>query len=107
MRALGAVVLSRGVDAVTFLQLVFRHARHVVLDDLGRLLRALNPNGRRLGCQASATAVEGADAAISGFSWWFLIVRLKARRSKVRQRAARLQVDRKKFISTDRRRWCM
>src|ERR1700730_18930662 len=48
MHALGAIVLGAVVDAVALLQLVLRHARHVVLHDLRRI-GALGANARHLG----------------------------------------------------------
>src|SRR5712664_1390705 len=51
MRAFGAVVLRRRVDAVAFLELALLHPRHVVLHYLGHLahiLHALRLTRRRL-----------------------------------------------------------
>jgi len=48
MRTLRTVLLDGGVDAVALLQLLLRHARHAVLDYLGRIGGALCASGRRL-----------------------------------------------------------
>src|SRR6516225_3681851 len=62
MGALGAIVLRHRIDAVAFLQLVFLHARHVVLHDLRRIGHALRADRRGLhgkrkpdgGCQSGS-----------------------------------------------------